>query len=66
MTLDSLGLVVLDTKAALDVISLRARNDGAAPTRVLPGRAQNSVRVLIPDDRAAPRGLYILWTEHCA
>ena len=56
VTLDSLGVVVLDTSAVPDVIGLRARNNDAEPTRVLPGRAQNSVRVLIPDDRAAPWG----------
>ena len=42
----------------LDVIGLRAHNDGAKPTRVLPGRAQNSVWVLIPDDRAASWGFH--------
>ena len=49
---------MLDTSAIPDVIGLRARNNGAEPTRVLPGRAQNSVRVLIPDDRAAPWGFH--------
>ena len=37
---------------------LRARNDGAEPTQVLPGRVQNSVRVLITDDRVAPWGFH--------
>ena len=59
MTLDSPGVVVLDTSAVPDVyIGLRARNSNAEPTLVLPGRAQNSVRVLIPDDRAAPWGFH--------
>ena len=54
MTLDSLGVVVLDTSAVPDFIGLQARNNDAEPTWVLPGRAQSSVRVLMPDDRAAP------------
>ena len=37
---------------------LQARNDCAEPTRVLPGRAQNSVWALIPDNRAAPWGFH--------
>ena len=43
MTLDAPGVVVLD------VLGVRACNDDAEPTRVLSGRAQNSVPVLIPD-----------------
>ena len=54
MTLDSPGVVVLDTKAVLDVIGLWACNAAAAPTRVLPGRVKNSVRVLIVAYSAAP------------
>ena len=53
MTLDSPGVVVLDTSVVPDVISLRH-----VMTRVLPGRAQNRVRVLIPDDRMVPWGFH--------
>ena len=58
VNLDLPGVVVLDTSAVPDVFDLRARNNDAEPTRVLPGRAQNSVRVLMPDDRAAPWGFH--------
>ena len=56
--LDSPGVVVLDTSVVPDFIGLRACNNDAGPTWVLPGRPQNSVRVLIPDDRAAPWGFH--------
>ena len=58
--LNHAGAVVLDTSAIPDVIRLRARDNDAEPTQVLPGRAQNStsVWVLIPDDRAAPWGFH--------
>ena len=49
---------MLDTSAVPDFIGLRARNDDAEPTQVLLGRAHNSVRVLIPDDRTAPWGFH--------
>ena len=58
MTLDSPGVVVLDTSAVPDVLGMRARNDDAESARVLPGRVQNSVQILIPDDRAAPWGFH--------
>ena len=58
VTLDTPGVVVLDISAFPDVLGLRGRNDDAEPVRVLPGRTQNSVRVLIPDDRAAPWGFH--------
>ena len=48
----------MDTHAVRDVIGLRARDDGATPTQVLPGRAKNSVQVLIPNDRSAPWGFH--------
>ena len=51
-------MVVLDTSAVPDVVDLRAQIDNAEPARVLPGRAQNSVQVLIPDNRAAPWGFH--------
>ena len=49
---------MLDTSAVPDVIGLQARNNDAEPTWVLPGRVQNSVRVLIPDDRVASWGFH--------
>ena len=58
VTLDSPGVVVLDTSHVPDVLGLRACNADAELTRVLPGSAQNSVRVLIPDVNAAPSGFY--------
>ena len=58
VTFDSPGVVVLDISAVPDVLGLRACNDDTQPARVLPGRAQNSVQVLIPDDRAAPWGFH--------
>ena len=60
------GVIVLDTPSVPDVIGLRARNDGAEPTRVIPGRAQSSVRVLIPDNRAAPWGFHDVTLENMA
>ena len=58
VTLDSPGVVQLDTSVVPDVLGLRARYQNAKPTRVLPGRAQNSVCVLVPDARATPRGFH--------
>ena len=59
MTLDSLEVVVLDTSVVPDVLGLWARYPEAEPTRVLPGRAQNSVlRVLVPDAKATPQGFH--------
>ena len=55
MTLESPGVVELDTS---DVLGLRALYGNAEPTRVLPGRAQNSVCVLVPDARATPWGFH--------
>ena len=37
---------------------LQVHNNDPEPTQVQPGRAQNSVWVLIPDDRAAPWGFH--------
>ena len=56
--LESLGVVKLDTSVVPDVLGLRALYDDAEPIRVLPSRAQNSVRVLVPDARAMPRGFH--------
>ena len=46
----------LDTSVVSDVLSLQVCYQNAGPTRVLPGRAQNSVCALVPDARAVPRG----------
>ena len=58
MTLDSPEVVVLDTSVVQDVLGLKVRYPDAEPTRVLPGRIQNSVCVLVPDARATPRGFH--------
>ena len=58
VTLDLSGVVVLDTSVVPNVLGMRARYPDAELTRVLPGRAKNSVRVLIPDARATPRGFH--------
>ena len=58
MTLDSPGVVQLDTLVVPDMLGLRARYDDAAMIRVLPGRAKNSVRELVSDARAAPQGFH--------
>ena len=49
---------VLDTSVVPDVLGLRALYEDAKLTWVLPGRAQNSVRVLVPDTRVKPRGFH--------
>ena len=54
VTLDSPGVVVLDTSHVPDVLGLRTRNADAELLRVLPGRAQDSVRVLIPGSMTSP------------
>ena len=38
MTLDSPGVVVLDTSRVPDVLGLKTRNADAEPERVLPGK----------------------------
>ena len=48
----------LDTSVVPDVLGLRALYEDVKPTRVLPGRAHNSFRVLIPDTRAQPQGFH--------
>ena len=58
VTLDSPEVVALDTSVVPDVLGLRARYPDAKSTRVLPGRAQNSVRMLVLDARATPRGFH--------
>ena len=49
VTLDSLGVAVLDTSHVPDVLGLKTRDADVEVIRVLPGRAQDSVRVLITD-----------------
>ena len=56
--LTSPGVVVLDTTIVPDVVGLHAYDDNAAIVRVLPGDFLNIVRVLVPDDREAPRGFH--------
>ena len=56
--LESQGVVELDTSVVPDVLGLRALYEDAEPTRVLPGRVQNSVQVLVSDARAKPLGFH--------
>ena len=58
MTVDSPGVVVLDTACVPDVLGLRTRDDDAETVRVLPGRAREGVRVLIPDANVMVRGFH--------
>ena len=53
MTLTSPEVVELDILVVPDVLGLRTRDSYAEAVRVLLARARNSIRVLIPDDRAA-------------
>ena len=55
--------VVLDTTVVLDVIGLHAFHEEAALVQMLPGASMNIVRVLVPDDRAAPQGFHDLLIE---
>ena len=54
VNLESPGVVEIDTSVVPDVLGLRALYDDAELIRVLPGRAQNSARVLVPDTRMKP------------
>ena len=56
--LESPGVVKLDTSVVPDVLGLRAFYDDAESVWVLPGRAQNSVRVLVPDARVQAQGFH--------
>ena len=58
------GIVVLDTTVVPDVVGLHAFDDRAPVVRVLPGGFRNIVRVLVPDDRAEPRGFHDLLIEN--
>ena len=58
VNLESPGVVELDTSVVPDVLGLRVLYEDAKLTWVLPGRAQNSVRVLAPDTRVKPRGFH--------
>ena len=56
--LDSPGVVTLDTSVVFGVLRLRESYDNAEPVRVLPGMAENIIRILIPEDRVEPWGLH--------
>ena len=58
VTLSSAEVVALDTSVVPDMLGLRTCYPNAEPSRVLPRRAPNSVRALIPDDRAKRRGFH--------
>ena len=58
VNLESTGVVELDTAVVPDVLGLRAHYEDAKPTRVLPGRARNSVQILVPNTNATPRGFH--------
>ena len=58
VTLDSPGVVVLDTTCVPDVLGLRTRDADAETVQVLPGRVRASVRVLIPDANVVDRGFH--------
>ena len=58
VTLDSSGVYVLDTTYVPDVLGLRTRFPDAGTVKVLQGRAQESVRILIPDDKVTVRGFH--------
>ena len=61
--LESSGVVKLDTSVVPHVLGLKAFYDDAELVRVLPGRAENVVRVLVPDARAEPRGFHNILLE---
>ena len=56
--LESPGVVKLDTSVVPDVLGLKAFYDDAELVWLLPGRAQNSVQVLILDAIAEPQGFH--------
>ena len=58
VNLESTGVVELDTAVVPDVLGLRAHYEDAKSTRVLPGRARNSVQILVPNTNATPRGFH--------
>ena len=47
---------MLDTSVDPDVLGLKAFYINAEPVRVLPGMAENIMRILVSDDSAEPRG----------
>ena len=63
VNLESSGVVKLDTSVVPDVLGLKALYDDAEPVRVLPCRAENVVRVLVPDARPEPRGFHDISLE---
>ena len=64
--LDSPGVVTLDTSVVLGVLRLREFYDDAEPVRVLPGMAENIIRILVPDDRVEPLGFHDILLEDMA
>ena len=58
VTLNSPGVFVLDTARIPDVLGLRTQYPDAAPVKVMKGRAPESVRVLIPDEKGSDRGYH--------
>ena len=48
----------MDTSLVLDILGMRTRDAAAELIRVLPGRVQDSVRVLIPDARVVACGFH--------
>ena len=61
--LDSPGIVARDTSVISDVLGLKAFYADAEPLRVLPGMAENIIRVFIPDNLAEPRGFQDILLE---
>ena len=56
--LESPGVVTFDTSVVPDVLGLKAFYGDDEPLWVLPGMAENIIRILVPDDRAEPRGFH--------
>ena len=56
--LDSPGVFELDTTVIPDVLGFCARDHDAAPVRVMRGRTDDSVRVLIPDAKELDPGFH--------
>ena len=58
MTLGSAGLYDLDTKCIPDVLNLRAQRPEAAVVKVISGKDNQSVRVLIPGEHVGYQGFH--------
>ena len=50
--------MVLDTNVVPDVLGLNAYRNDAELVRVLPVASPNIIWILVPDDRAEPRGFH--------